>query len=157
MNYELKDFTITSEILASAHGVSASCISQWTVKGAFPHLRRKGQKTTLKFHPCCLKFTGGDIKNNRTRKKFIKPIFLLEPLPLAQSVYQKKPKVECNTEVQVLLNEILHQIDQLSKKITRVESKLHNVAEGRSITNDQYNNIGSKRSPTIGDMINKSR
>jgi len=71
-----EDFTLKTNDLAEAHGVSAGCITNWTKEGAFPYARRVGKTSTIFYPPRTLRMTGGEIKINIAHRKYIHPIII---------------------------------------------------------------------------------
>lgn len=154
--YQKEDFVITTTALASAHGVHTSTISNWTSAGAFPHARRGEGKSTLFYPNSTLRFTGGQIKTNIKYKKFKKPAFVFEetkPKSDFKSTQPMKP-MSSAFDLEQFLSQTADILTGLDRKLTRIETKIHALAEGRPLEAAEHYNSGSN--PKIGDMIKKT-
>lgn len=149
-----EDFTLTSSELAEAQGVATVTINSWAREGAFPYMRKDGNQTKMWYHKDCANYNGGTIKNNRSISKYKDPVFLLPG--------DTKPEPEVTPTISVELMEAIDRTDRnlrealsvirdMERKLVRIETKVHAVAEGRDISTARFHE--DSKPPTVGDMI----
>lgn len=135
---QTEKFSKRAADLAKAHGVTASTISNWTKGGAFKHAMRG---VIPLYHEECMTYTLGTIKQNISMGKYKNPEKRI-PVPIRD----KPIKISEAAVVMGKLNAIIAQLEDVSRRLVRIETKIHNF-DGTNTT---------KHTSTIGEMVKKS-